>query len=76
MLLEPPEHTHFTAALLLKPIQIMPLVPQNMELDMECPGQPASWYFCVHMFATGTLFITESSHPPHTVHILFLPCGF
>lgn len=40
ILLQPPEHTEFTAALLLKHIQIMPLVAQNMELNMECPGHP------------------------------------
>jgi len=71
MLLKPSEHTEFTAALLLKPFQIMSLVLQNVELNMKCPEQCASWYFCAHMFATGALFMTECPHPPHTPHILF-----
>lgn len=62
ILLKPPEHTEFAAALLFKPIQILPLVLQNMELNMKCPGQPASRYFYACMFATGALFTTES--PP------------
>lgn len=74
ILLKPPEHTEFTAVLLLKPIQIMPLVLQNVELNVKCPGQPASWDFCAHMFATGALFNTDSppycptssSHPVHS----------
>lgn len=77
ILLKPLEHTEFIAALLLQPIQIMPLVLQNMRLNTKCPGQPASWYFHAHVFATGALFATESPHPPHTVPhplpILWIP---